>query len=160
MINKGIMALISGALLAISAVPVVALTLDDCNRTIYVSHGGESDHRDLGAGRVTYVEWWSQEGVYTDVVLANCETATALTTRVREERISERAPFDVTKKALGIIETELTASPSLFSFENLADRLAGTGEDTKITMLTEEPCACAALYPELRGQMTPFEDLQ
>jgi hypothetical protein len=137
--------------------PVSALTLEECDRITHVSHAGESDHRDLGAGRVSYVEWWSQEGVYDDVVLANCATATALTTRVREARISERAEFDVPRKALGLIELELTASPSLFSFERLAGTLKRTGRDTKITMLTEEPCACAALYPELRGEMTPFE---
>ncbi|CAN0598216.1 unnamed protein product, partial [Ectocarpus sp. 12 AP-2014] len=138
--------------------PVVAVTLAECDRTIYVSHGGESQHRDLGAGRVSYVEWWSQEGVYTDVVLANCESGTFLRTRVREERISSRSPFDVGKKATGLIEVELTASPALFSFERLASALKGTSRDIEIAQLETEPCACAAQYPELLGSKTPFED--
>ena len=143
--------------IAALATPAAALTLAECDRTTHISHAGESDHRDLGAGRVVYVEWWSQEGVYDDAVLVNCETATALTTRVREARISDRAEFDVSRKALGLIEVELTASPALFSFDRLAQNLKGTGRDTKITTLMEEPCACAALYPDLRGDMTPFE---
>jgi hypothetical protein len=145
---------------ACAALPAVAVTLAECDRTIYVSHGGESDHRDLGAGRVSYVEWWSQEGVYKDVVIAHCDSGKFLKTRVREERISERAPFDVSKKAAGIIEVELTASPSLFSLERLADALKGTGRDIEVSLLEAEPCACAAQYPELRGSKTPFEDLQ
>ena len=149
-------AVLSTALMAFAA-PAAALSLADCDRTTHISHAGESDHRDLGAGRVAYVEWWSQEGVYDDIVLVNCATATALTTRVREARMSERAEFDMTRKALGLIEVELTASPALFSFDRLAQNLKGTGRDTKIATLTEEPCACAALYPDLRGEMTPFE---
>lgn len=152
--------LVSGALCASFAMPAVAVTLAECDRTIYISHGGESMHRDLGAGRVEYVEWWSQEGVFNDVVLANCESGKFLRTRVREERISARAPFDVSKKARKLIDIELTASPALFSYERLADALKGTSRDTEIALLADEPCACAALYPELRGTKTPFEDLQ
>ena len=143
--------------LAFAGLPAVALTLGDCDRTTHISHGGESMHRDLGAGRVSYVEWWSQEGVYNDVVLANCETGKFLRTRVREERISNRVTFDVSKKAAGLIEVELTSSPALFSFERLADALKGTGRDMEIAQLEFEPCACAAQYPELRGGKTPFE---
>ena len=137
--------------------PVAALTLGDCDRTTHFSHAGESDHRDLGAGRVSYVEWWSQEGVYDDVVLVNCGSGKFLRTRVRETRISNRAPFDVTKKARSLIVVELTASPALFSFERLADALKGTGRDIEIAQLKAEPCACAAQYPALRGSKTPFE---
>ncbi len=157
--RHSILGLVCGAF-ACAALPAVALTLEECDRTIYVSHGGESDHRNLGAGRVEYVEWWSQEGVYTDVVLANCGTGEFLRTRVREARISARAPFDVSKKARKLIDVELNASPALFSFERLADALKGTSRDTEIALLAAEPCACAALYPELRGSKTPFEDLQ
>ncbi|MEO9826560.1 MAG: hypothetical protein ABJF50_19330 [Paracoccaceae bacterium] len=145
---------------AFAALPAQAVTLAECDRTIYISHGGESDHRDLGAGRVEYVEWWSQEGVFNDIVLANCESGTFLRTRVREARISDRAPFDVSKKTRKLIDVELTASPALFSFERLADALKGTGRDIEIAQLDAEPCACAAQYPALRGSKTPFEDIQ
>ena len=142
------------------AAPASAVTLAECDRTTHVSHGGESGHRDLGAGRVGYAEWWSQEGVYTDLIIANCETGAFLKTRAREERMSERRPFDRTKDVVEIIERELAASPSLFSLERLALALDKTGRDIEVATLKTEPCACAALYPELRGDLTPYEDDQ
>lgn len=142
------------------AAPVSALSLVDCDRTTHISHGGESEHRDLGAGRVGYAEWWSQEGVYIDLIIANCETGAFLKTRTREERMSERRPFDRTDDAVEIIERELAASPSLFSLDRLASALKNTGRDIEVATLMTEPCACAALYPELRGDRTPYEDDQ
>lgn len=142
------------------AAPVSALTLEDCDRTTHISHGGETAHRDLDVGRVAYVEWWSQEGVYTDFIVADCASGKFLKTRAREERMSERAPFDRTDDVIEIIKRELSASPSLFSFERLAKALDRTGRDIEVATLTNEPCACAALYPDLRGTRTPYEDDQ
>ncbi|MDJ0626951.1 MAG: hypothetical protein QNJ44_01725 [Rhodobacter sp.] len=139
------------------AVPAAALDLTDCDRTTHISHGGETGHRDLGAARVAFAEWWSQEGVYLDLVVADCSTGVALKTRTREERISPRPPFDRTDKAVRILNEQLAVSPSLFSFARLADALDGTGRDTEIAMLDAEPCACAALYPGLSGNRTPYE---
>ena len=142
------------------AAPLSALTLEECDRTTHVSHGGEAGHRDMGVGRVGYVEWWSQEGVYTDFIVADCASGKFLKTRAREERMSERAPFDRTNDVLEIIEREFAASPSLFSFERLAMALDRTGRDIEVATLAKEPCACAALYPTLRGPRTPYEDDQ
>lgn len=138
------------------AMPAAALTLADCDRTIYVSHGGERGHRDLGADRVIFAEWWSQEGVFVDLIVANCASGQQLRTRTREERISDRLPFDRTDKALGIIETELAGAPELFSLTRLARALEHTGEDIELAKLKAEPCACAAVYPDLRGNRAPF----
>ncbi|MEM9343076.1 MAG: hypothetical protein AAGA87_08530 [Pseudomonadota bacterium] len=134
-----------------------ALTLAECERTTHISHGGERNHRDLGNARVLYAEWWSQEGVYLDLVIADCAAGRALTTRTREEFISQRPPFDRTAKAIDIIETELTAAPALFSLERLATALHPIGRDIEIADLTADPCACAALYPEHRGDRQAFE---
>ncbi|MDJ1007179.1 MAG: hypothetical protein QNJ13_05080 [Paracoccaceae bacterium] len=139
------------------ATPAGALTLDECTRVTHVSHGGEAGHRDFGAGRVGYATWWSQEGVFVDLTVADCASGEALTTRTREERISERAPFDRTDAALKLIEVEMSAAPALFSFDRLAQALKGTGRDIEIAALTDEPCACAALYPEMRGDFAPYE---
>ena len=98
----------------IVASPAAALTLADCERTTHISHAGEAGHRDFGAGRVGYGEWWSQEGTYLDLVVADCKTDAMLRTRVQEERISARAPFDRTDDAVAVIEREMAASPSLF----------------------------------------------
>lgn len=149
------------AAITLAALPVSAGALDlpACERAIAV-HGGEKMHRDAGAGRVVYAEWWSNEGVYHDVIVADCASGAFLKTRTQEERIKDRLPFDRTGKAMGIIDRELTASPSLFSFDRLADVLDGTGRDIEIADLASEPCACAVLYPELRGPRTQFEGIQ
>ena len=139
------------------AAPASALTLADCDRTTHVSHGGETGHRDVGGARVVYAEWWSQEGVFTDLVIADCAEGMALKTRTKEERISARPPFDRTDKAIGILDTELAVSPSLFSFDRLAAALKGTGRDIEIAALDTQPCACAAAYPGARAWANPYE---
>ena len=141
------------------ASPLFALSLPECDRTTHISHGGETGHRDFGAGRVGFAEWWSQEGVFQDLTVMDCATGTFLKTRVREERISERL-FDRTEAALKIIETAVQTSPSLFSFKQLARSLKGVGRDIELAKTTRETCACAALYPELIGDKTPFEVTQ
>ncbi len=142
------------------AAPAHALTLADCDRTTHISHGGETGHRDLGHGRVAYAEWWSQEGVYLDLIIADCGTGQALSTRTREERISERPPFDRTEKVLAILDAQFAVSPKLFSLIRLADVLEHIGKDIEIAAMTEDPCACAALYPGLGGDRTPYEARQ
>lgn len=142
------------------AAPATALDLADCERLTHPSHGGEEAHRDFGAARVGWEDWWSQEGVYRDLVVADCKAGTYLKTRTHEERIGARLPFERTEKARQIIDTELAASPSLFSFQRLADALHPTGRDIEIAALEAEPCACAVLYPEHRGERTPYEVMQ
>ena len=137
--------------------PATALTLADCERITHISHGGVADHVDYGAGRVGWVNWWSQEGVYTDFTIADCRTGAFLRTRVREERVSERAPFDRTESVRAIIGTEMRAAPALFSFERLRRAIHPKGRDIELAVLEAEPCACAAVYPELRGDKIPYE---
>ncbi len=144
------------ALLA-SAGGASALTLAECDRTTHISHAGETAHVDYGAGRIGYAEWWSQEGVYRDLYVVDCETGAFLRTRTEEDRISDRLAFDRTSKVVGLIEVEMTSAHELFSFERLAERLDTVGRDIEIATLTTEPCGCAALYPELRGEKTAFE---
>ncbi len=146
---------VAAVALLVSAGAAQALTPADCDRTTHISHGGETGHRDFGASRVGYAEWWSQEGVYTDLVVMACPSGEFLRTRVREERVSERF-FDRTDKALDLIERELAAAPELFSFRRLADALKGTGRDIEIAVADAETCACAAFYPDARGDKTPY----
>lgn len=144
-------------ILAVLASPVSALTLAECERVTHISHGGVAGHMDLGAGRVGWVDWWSQEGVFTDITVADCKTGEFLRTRVREERMSERPPFDRTDAVRSIIETELRGAPALFSFQRLRDAIHPKGKDIEVAVRTTEPCACAAAYPELRGEKTAYE---
>ena len=141
----------------VGAQPGLALTLDACERTTHPSHAGEAAHRDFGGGHVGYVEWWSQEGVYTDVVVTNCRSGKFLRTRLKEERISDRPAFDRVEAGVSVIETEMKAAPSLVSFERLAEALDRVGRDIEIALMAEETCACAAVYPDLVGQKEPYQ---
>lgn len=153
-VNRFVAYLIAAVL---TAGQVGAVTLAECDRTTHVSHGGETGHRDFGAGRVGFAEWWSQEGVFTDLVIADCGSGDFLRTRVREDSISDRW-FDRTDDAVAIIMTEMEAAPALFSFDRLARSLERVGRDMEIASNSAETCACAALYPELRGNKTPYEE--
>ncbi len=139
------------------AAPASALTLAECRAITHVSHGGVAGHVDYGAGRVGWVDWWSQEGVFTDLTVADCRTGEFLRTRVREDNISARAPFDRREAVREIIETEMAGAPALFSFARLRDAIHPKGKDIELAVLETEPCACAAAYPELRGSRTPYE---
>ena len=144
-------------ILAILAAPASALTLAECQRITHVSHGGVAGHVDYGAGRVGWVNWWSQEGVFTDLTVADCRTGEFLKTRVREDNISSRPPFDRRETVRAIIETEMTGAPTLFSFQRLREAIHPKGKDIEVAVAIAEPCACAAAYPELRGDKTPYE---
>ncbi len=139
------------------ATPASALTLAECRAITHVSHGGVAGHVDYGAGRVGWVSWWSQEGVFTDLTVADCRTGEFLKTRVREDNISARAPFDRREAVREIIETEMAGAPALFSFARLRDAIHPKGKDIEVAVLEAEPCACAAAYPEMRGSRTPYE---
>ena len=141
--------------LAMLASPSIALTLADCTRVTHASHGGEARHVDLGADRVAWVSWWSQEGVFTDFHVAECDAGRALTTRAREENIKDRW-FNRTDAVSEILDRHIARAPALFSLEALAADLKTTGEDTRIEAMDQEPCACAAAYPDHRGGRLPF----
>lgn len=134
-----------------------ALTLADCDRTTHISHGGETAHVDLGEGRVMWRDWWSQEGTATDVVIVDCALGAALKFRTAEERMSDRAPFDKTEKALEIVATQEEGARVFASLPRIADELKPVARDITLTTLTDEPCACAAAYADLRGDKTAFE---
>lgn len=138
------------------AAPVQALTLGDCTRVTHVSHGGEADHVDLGEGRVMWRDWWSQEGASTDFAIADCAPGMVLTFRTAEENMNARAPFDRTEDAMGIVAQHESGARVFATLQRMAGDLETVARDVRITAPTAETCACAALYPELRGQKTEF----
>ncbi|MEL6167989.1 MAG: hypothetical protein AAFR35_04815 [Pseudomonadota bacterium] len=149
--------LIGAVAMGTLALPAGAVTLSDCDRTTHVSHGGEAGHRDFGAGRVAFAEWWSQEGIFTDLVVMDCATGRYLETRVREERIRDRS-FDRIDDAVDVLDRAMRTDPALFSFDRLARDLDRIGRDIVVTDADDETCACAALYPEMRGDKTPYAE--
>ncbi|MEM1164060.1 MAG: hypothetical protein AAGJ28_24275 [Pseudomonadota bacterium] len=134
-----------------------ALTLAECTRTTHVSHGGEADHVDLNEGRVMWRDWWSQEGTYSDYIIADCGPGDALRFRVAEERMSERLPFDRTDAALKIVDEMEAGARAFATLERMGDAVAKVAKDVQLTAFNAEPCACAAAYPDLRGTKTDFE---
>jgi len=134
----------------------VALTLTDCDRTTHISHGGETAHVDLGMGRVMWRDWWSQEGTATSFTLVDCAPGMALRFRTQEENMGARLPFDRTEKALAVIDTHEAGARAFATFDRMAADLDGIARDIEITTLDAEPCACAVLYPDARGDKTEF----
>ena len=142
---------------AMSAHSAQALSLPDCTRVTHPSHGGEAAHRDFGNGRGLWQSWWSHEGTVTDMTLMDCPTGAALTFRSAEERISDRLPFDRTERAVRAIEINESGSRVFATFERIAADLKNIAVDIQITKLSQEPCACAALYPDARGDRLEFK---
>ncbi|MEM9498304.1 MAG: hypothetical protein AAGA28_10315 [Pseudomonadota bacterium] len=149
--------LVCALVLAFTAEAGAAPQLSDCTRTTHVSHGGEDLHRDLGAGRVMWREWWSQEGTATDYVIVDCGPGLGLRFRTAEDNMSARAPFDRTNAALSIVESHERGARVFATLDRIAADLDARARDVALFELTGEPCACAALYPALRGARPAFE---
>ncbi|MEM7470845.1 MAG: hypothetical protein AAF340_05780 [Pseudomonadota bacterium] len=143
--------------IALLAGPAVA-AIEACDRVTHVSHGGSDAHRDLGDGKVMWIDWWAQEGVFKDVWLANCETGQALSLRTWEERIKERHVIDRTERAVEKIDRQAEA-PAFFTIERVAGIIRKDGVDLTVDIYSDEFCACAAAYPELRRDKTAFEEV-
>ena len=138
------------------AAPASALTLDDCDRTTHNAHSGEARQQVFDGGRVSWVEWWSNEGVFTDLVVMDCKSGIFLKTRTLDEGITNRW-FDRRAEAMNVLMVEMSGAPSLFSFDRLAAALKNVGENIRIASADTESCACAAAHPELLGSKTAFE---
>ncbi len=132
-----------------------ALTLADCRR-ITMIHGGEARHVDLGEGRVMWIQWWSLEGTGHWLHIVDCDSGAALVTLTRSEHLREDLPFNRTVRAVEAVQP-LLASPVMRGFDQLANRLQDLNLVPERQVLTAEPCACAAAYPELRGDRPAFE---
>ncbi|MFK7743473.1 MAG: hypothetical protein AB8B47_00355 [Roseobacter sp.] len=140
----------------VSASAAHALVPEQCARTTHISHGGQADHVDLGQGRVMWRDWWSQEGTSTDVTIMDCAPGTALKARVAEENMNARLPFDKTDKALEAIALHEKGARVFATLERMAADLGEFSRDVVVGIETRETCACAAFYPELRGDKEEF----
>lgn len=144
------------AVVAMLGGEAVALSLTDCDRTTHVSHGGETAHVDLDEGRVMWRDWWSQEGTATSFTLVDCAPGVALTFRTQEENMGNRLPFDRTDAALAVIDRHESGARAFATFDRMVADLDGIARDIQITTLDAEPCACAALYADARGDKMAF----
>ncbi|MEM7489406.1 MAG: hypothetical protein AAF390_09815 [Pseudomonadota bacterium] len=145
----------AAALLFATTGPAIALDLAECTRITNPSHGGEARHRDVGAEWTAWIEWWSQEGVFTDLKVADCGDHRLLTARLREENIKDRQ-FDRRRAGQEAFERYIGRSAAFYALADLAEALDGTARDIRIEDMTAEACACAAAYPETRGDLDAF----
>ena len=150
------LAIISAAATLI-ATEGAALALSDCRRITHPSHGGEYGHRDLGEGRVMWVDWWTQEGSFKGFSLVDCAPGEMLRFRSAEENIGPRPAFDRTDDARAVLDRHQSGDRVFATFERIAADLEFIARGIAITTLTDETCACAAAYPELRGAKTEFK---
>lgn len=151
-------AFISGLLAVCVSSPAAALELMQCDRVTHISHGGETDHVDLGEGRVMWRDWWSQEGTATTFLVVDCAEGIALSVRAAEVNMGrDEVEFDRTDDVMAILDRHNAAARVFATLERIAEDLEGVGRDVRIAELTAEPCACAALYPDMRGDLAPFD---
>ena len=134
----------------------VALTLADCKRVTHPSHGGEIRHMELGEGRVVWLDWWSQEGTAKGFSLVECATGETLKFRTAETNMGPRSDFDRTDDAIDVLERHQSGDRVFATFERIAADLEFIARDIEIAALMDETCACAAAYPDMRGDKTEF----
>ena len=150
------LAIISTVAASVIAGQAQALGLSDCRRITHVSHGGEYGHRDLGEGRVIWTDWWTQEGSFKGFSLVDCASGEMLRFRTAEENMGRRAAFDRTDDAREVLARHQSGARVFATFERMAADLENIARDIEITTGTSETCACAAAYPQMRGDKTPF----
>ena len=118
----------------------------------------EHTHTDLGDGLVGWFWSWTAEGVADDMIVAECESGRRLTARARSERMTETIPYDRRRPAMReVLQMTDPGARAFFSLERLATALEGANVPSEITETTDETCACAAFYPDLRGTKRPFD---
>lgn len=133
-----------------------AIALPDCTRTTHISHGGEAFHRDMGEGRVMWLDWWSQEGSAHDIKIMECGSGEVLSFRTHEDNMNARPPFHKTEQLVKVVEDQHQGARVFATLERIAGAVSKSARDVVIKLDTRESCACAALYPELRGDKAEF----
>jgi len=101
-------------------------------------------------------DWWSQEGSSTDIVIADCEPGRVLSFRTAEENMNTRAAFDRTDDAMGVVARHEGGARIFATMERIANDLQNIARDVEVTTQKQESCACAALYPQMRGEKKQF----
>ncbi|MGB5864081.1 MAG: hypothetical protein WBG95_07240 [Sulfitobacter sp.] len=136
--------------------PVVAVTAAECMRVTHPTHGGEADHVDLGDGRVMWRDWWSQEGSATNYALVECQSGETLRLRTQEANMNARGNFDRDRVVTRMIKQQLAGARAFATLERMAAELDDVARDVVVQFETQETCACAAFYPQMRGDKTAF----
>ncbi|WP_109566161.1 hypothetical protein [Jannaschia seohaensis] len=148
------MRLVALFLLALTG-PGLALDLSQCRRITTPSYGGEARHQAMAGDWASWIEWWSQEGVYTDLKVADCGDHRLMTARLREENIKDRR-FDRRRAGMEAFETYAGRAAAFYDLDDLSAAMDRVAEDSRVEPMLREACACAALHPDLRGGLDAF----
>jgi hypothetical protein len=146
---------LAAVVLVAATVPAAALELEQCRRITTPSYGGEARHAALGEDWAAWIEWWSQEGTYNDLKVADCGAHRLMTARLREEGIKDRG-FDRRRAAMAAFETWTGRATAFYDLDELALTMGRVAEDVRVEPMVAEVCACAALHPDLRGGLDAF----
>lgn len=143
------------ALFLATTAPSLALDLSECRRITTPSYGGEARHAAMAGDWASWIEWWSQEGVYTDLVVADCGDHRLMTARMREENVKDRR-FDRRTRSMEAFEAYAGRAPAFYDLDDLAVAMDAVAEDVRVEPMRREACACAALHPDARGGLDAF----
>ncbi|TFL20219.1 hypothetical protein [Jannaschia formosa] len=146
---------LAALLLLATTAPGLALDLSQCRRITNPSYGGEARHQAMAGDWASWIEWWSQGGVYTDLKVADCGDQRLMTARMREENIKDRR-FDRRTASMRAFETYAGRAPAFYDLNDLAAAMDRVAEDVRVEPMLREVCACAALHPDARGGLDAF----
>jgi hypothetical protein len=141
--------------LALVSAPAAALELEQCRRITTPSYGGEARHAAMAGDWVAWIEWWSQEGTYTDLKVADCGDHRLMTARLREENIKDRR-FDRRPQGMAAFETYAGRAEAFYDLDELAAEMGRVAEDVRVETMVAEVCACASLHPDAAGGLDAF----
>ena len=128
----------------------------ECQRRVD-GNAVEHSHSDLGDSLVGWFWSWTAEGVADDMIVAECGSGKTLTARARSERMTETIPYDRRQAAMReILRLTRPEARAFFTLEGLREALQDVRVPSEIASVAEENCACAAFYPGLRGDKTPY----
>jgi hypothetical protein len=119
--------------------------------------GGVVGQEQARNGRVVGSENVFAEAIY---LFFDCNEGSGAWLRTYGEEPEGTVNYDVRDAAASVIDTALSASePQSFSDFLETVRSAGIAVDD-IRALGIETCLCAEVYPQMRGDKVPFEDVK
>lgn len=117
-------------------------------------HHHASSHRDIGGGFVTYEQsYLGQNSGSKQHVIENCATGDRVLTVMIDHVGGGQDRTETVRKEF---ETMLR-SPDAFDPDSVRQRMRGLGAKSENSKWDRQSCACAAAYPEMRGDKETYK---
>jgi hypothetical protein len=134
----------------LGAGPALALDAEQCVAPSGRLNIVEFGHIDLGQGRVLWEAGFGTKDLFQlTFLISDCATGATIAPLVWTEGLDATWKFRAEALALARAEPSLPLS-------DLAGKLVALGMPRDEFTLTDESCACAAFYPELRGDKPAY----